>query len=143
MNDIVLLSIGAGLAIVGGAISEEIRAWRGRSRERHAIKVCLADELREVESTIGIMHQVWENAATFHPRFVVDLLDNTSAYDTHRLRLFLIKESELRKEVNDFYKKLKDTAKKAGDKLGTLADTEDAKNEQRGFILGVYYGDVG
>ena len=79
------------------------------------------------------MHQVWDTAATFHPSYVTDLIDNTSAYDTLRPRLFLIRKGELRKEISDFYKKLKDTAKKTEGKLGTLAQTDEATNEQRGF----------
>jgi hypothetical protein len=133
MNSFVALISGAVLAILGGYVGDEIRTWRERSRERKAIKICIVDELREIETTIGNMHQVWDTAATFHPSYVSDLIGNTSAYDTHRPRMFLIKDTELRKEIGDFYKKLKDTAKKTEGKLGTLAQTEEARNEQRGF----------
>lgn len=133
MSDIVLLLIGAALATIGGYLGDEIRAWRERGRERKSIKVCIVDELREIESTISNMHQVWDTAATFHPSYVTELIENTSAYDTLRPRIFLIKSGELRKEISDFYKKLKDTAKKTEGKLGTLAQTEEATNEQRGF----------
>ena len=133
MNNLAPLIIGACLAIAGGYIGDEIRAWRERNRERKAIKICIIDELREIESTISNMHQVWETAATFHPSYITDLLGNTSAYDTHRPRMYLIKDAELRREISDFYKKLKDSAKKTEGKLGTLAQTEEARNEQRGF----------
>lgn len=133
MNDLTLLGAGALLAIVGGYVGDEIRAYRERGRERKAIKICIVDELREIETTISNMHQVWETASTFHPSYVTDLIGNTSAFDTHRPRMFLIKDAELRKEISEFYKKLKDTAKKTEGKLGTLAQTDEATNEQRGF----------
>lgn len=133
MNDLVLLAVGAGIAIIGGYIGDEVRAWRERSRERDSIKICIADELREIESTIASMHQVWENAQLFHPNYVSDLLSNTSAYDELRARLFLIKSSTIRKEIGAFYKKLKDTAHKTEGKIGTLAETPEAIAEQRAF----------
>lgn len=127
MNDIALL------AICGGAVGDEVRAWRERNRECRSIKVSLADELSEIETTIGNMHQVWESAQLFHPSYVTDLLASTSAYDNLRPRLFLIKDQTLRKEISDFYKKLKDTAHKTEGKIGTLAQTTEATNEQASF----------
>lgn len=133
MSDIALLTAGALLAIAGGYIGDEIRAWRERGRERGAIKVCIADELKEIEATINGMHQVWESAQLFHPSYVTDLLSSTSAYDNFRSRMFLIKDKGLRKDIGDFYKKLKDTAHKTEGKIGTLAQTPDATSEQGSF----------
>lgn len=133
MNDLVLLAFGALLAILGGYIGDEIRSWRERVREGNAIKISIADELQEIESTIGSMHQVWESAQLFHPSYVTDLIQGTSAYDHLRPRLYLIKNKALRKDINDFYKKLKDTAHKTEGKIGTLAQTQEATNEQAGF----------
>lgn len=133
MSDIWTLLLGALLAILGGVIGDEVRSARDRSQERNSIKVSIADELTEIEKTISDMHQVWESAQLFHPSFVTDLLSSTSAYDNLRPRLFLIKDKELRKEISNFYKKLKDTAKKTEGKIGTLADTAAASTEQGGF----------
>lgn len=69
----------------------------------------------------------------FHPSYVSDLLAGTQAYDTLRPELYLIKDSKLRKEINDFYKSLKDTARNTDGRLGSLADTDEAKSEQAGF----------
>jgi hypothetical protein len=132
-NAFYLLMAGAALAILGGAISDEIRAWRERARELKAIKIGIADELSEIESVIKNMHEVWEKSKVFHPTYVADLLASTSAYDVARPRLFLIRNQELRKQLVVFYKKLKDTAKKSEGKLGTLADTPEAIAEQTGF----------
>ena len=125
--------LGATLAIVGGYVGDEVRAWRERGRERKSIKICISDELRDIEATIDSMHQVWNSAQLFHPSYVTDLLAGTSAYDNLRPRLFLIKDKDLRKEIGDFYKKLKDTAHKTEGKIGTLAQTTEATTEQAGF----------
>jgi len=133
MNDVILLAVGALLAIAGGAAGDEIRAWRERNRERKAIKISIADELKDIETIIGNMHQVWDSAQLFHPSYVTDLLSSTSAFDNLRPRLFLIKDKTLRKDIGDFYKKLKDTARKTDGKIGTLAQTAEATAEQAGF----------
>ena len=62
MSDFTLLCAGAVLATVGGALSDELRSMRIRSRERKAIKVSIADELGEIENTIGKQHEVWEKS---------------------------------------------------------------------------------
>ena len=133
MSDIILLIIGATLATAGGVAGDELRSWRARSRECRAIKISLADELHEIEMTIGNMHQVWEQAQLLPPNYVTTLLHGTSAYDNLRPRLFLIKDKSLRKEISDFYKKLKDLTIRADGKLGTLAQTDEATTEQSNF----------
>lgn len=132
-DSIWFILIGALLAIVGGYVGDELRSWRERGRECKAIKICLADELQEIESTIGNMHQVWEQAQLLPPTYVATLIQGTSAYDNMRPRLFLISDETLRKEINNFYKKLKDLSIKADGRLGTLAQTAEATSEQSGF----------
>jgi hypothetical protein len=127
------LILGAILAIGGGWISDSIRAWRERKRELKAIKIALCDELLEIETTIGHMHEVWKEAKVLASTYIIDLLANTTAFDNLRTRLFLITNEVTRKKVLLFYKKLKDTAKKSEGKLGSLADTEESKAEQRTF----------
>lgn len=133
MNDALLLLGGAALALLGGIIGDEYRSWRDRSGERKSIKVSLVDELQDIESTLGKMHQVWEKTTTLYPTDITDLQSCNSAYTTHRQRLFLIQDVKLRKEVHVFYKTVSDMIRKTDGKVGTLADTEEAKNEQRGF----------
>jgi hypothetical protein len=135
MNDLILLGVGAFLAILGGSVSDELRSWRERTRERAAIKISIADELQGIETTVSNMHQVWEQAKVLTPSYVKTILQGTSAYDNLRPRLFLIKDKVLRKDISDFYKKLKDTALKAEGKLGTLADTAEANSEQASFDM--------
>ena len=133
MNEALLLLGGAFLAIVGGAVGNEIEAMRERGRERKSIKICLADELRAIETTLGLMHGTWTTAQMLHPSYVSDLLANTASYDALRIRLFLINKTQLRKDIGDFYKKLRETARKTKGKIGTLAQTPEAIGEQRGF----------
>ena len=132
-DNVWFIIIGALLAIVGGYVGDELRSWRERSRECKAIQVCLADELQEIESTIGNMHQVWEQAQLLPPTYVTTLIQGTSAYDNMRPRLFLISDEALRKEINNFYKKLKDLSIKADGRLGTLAQTDEATSERSNF----------
>lgn len=132
-NEVWFLLAGAVLAIIGGYVGDELRAWRERSRECKALKISLADELQEIESVIHSMHQTWDTTQILSPSYVTALLKTTSAYDNLRPRLFLISNKDLRKEISDFYKKLKDLSARAEGKLGTLSDTTEAKTEQSGF----------
>lgn len=130
MNDPIWpIILGAALAIAGGWISDEIRAWRESGRELRAIKIAIGDELDMIETTIKNMNEVYEKAKVLSSTYITDLLSNTNACDQFRSRFFLIKDEKLRKKVVAFYKKLKDTAKQSEGK-GTLADTVEAKAEQ-------------
>src|SRR3989339_972550 len=121
MNDQVLsLILGAALAIIGGGLGYEYRARRECSRELKSIKVSIGDELSEIESNIHNMYEVWEKAKTLSPSYLAALLQSTTAFDTLRTRLFLIKDQTLRKKVVAFYKKLKDAIKKHEGKVGSL-----------------------
>ena len=130
MSEIYFIIFGALLAILGGYIGDEIRAWRERKRELGAIKVNLIDELSEIEGTVRNMHEVWEQTRFFGEKYVVDLLSNTTTYDAVRPRLFLISDTKLRKKLVAFYKKLKDTVKKSEGKVGSLAETKEAQTQQ-------------
>ncbi|HEX7724531.1 MAG TPA: hypothetical protein VF438_02225 [Candidatus Paceibacterota bacterium] len=130
MNDTESLIAGALLAVIGGAISDSIHAWFERRRELKAIKIVVADELSQIESTVTNMHEVWEQTGVFAAKYVSDILACSSAYESCKPRLFLIKDKDLRKEVISFYKKLKDTVRKSEGKVGSLADTREAKVEQ-------------
>lgn len=46
------------------------------------------------------------------------------------MRLFLISDKVFRKEIVEFYKDLKETAKKSEGKVGSLADTQESRDEQ-------------
>jgi hypothetical protein len=125
MSEGIWIITGAGIAIIGGCLGDEFRAWRERSRERDAIKISLVDELQEIVSTIEGMHEVWEETQILSRRYVTTLLNGTSVYNNFRMRFFLIKDSKLRKEIHDFYKKLQNTATKVDDKLGNLSESEE------------------
>ncbi len=130
MNEVYSIILGAGLAIGGGWISDEIRSWRERSRELRSIKTGLQDELDEIIETLNSMHEVWTQAKVLSPKYVTTLLSSTTTFDSLRTRLFLIHDDEMRKKIVVFYKKLKNTAKEYDGKLGTLVDTEEAISEQ-------------
>jgi hypothetical protein len=125
------LILGALLAVFGGWLGYEIRARRDDSRELNGIKLNLCDELVSIMTTITTMHQTWTRATTLYPADITDLSSNTSAYESLKTRLFLIKDEALRREIRKFYKEFKDLLTKSDGKVGTLADTEEAKSEQQ------------
>lgn len=130
MNESYLIVFGALLAIVGGYIGDEIRSWRERSRERDSIKISLRDEISDIKSTIDKMHEVWTQASVLSSGYISSLISNTEAYDNLRIRLFLIKEEDVRKEIVGFYKELRDTCKKSRGKIGSLGDSTEIRTEQ-------------
>jgi len=130
MSELQNILLGAVLAIAGGGIGDEIRAWRERVRERESIKIGLIDELDEIHTTLKSMHDVWTQAKVLSQSYVSNLLSNTLTFDALHTRLFLIKDEKLRKSVVAFYKKMKDTAKKYESNLGTLDKSAEAIAEQ-------------
>lgn len=131
----VSLLIGAALAVIGGMISDGIRGWRERARERNAMKICILDEINDIISTLEKMHEVWEHGNVLPAFHVNDVCTNTTAFDSLRLRLFLIKDDDLRKKIFAFYKKLKDLGEKSKGKVGSLADTPKVRDQQSKFDI--------
>jgi len=129
-KEIVFLIIGAVLAIVGGILGDEIRSSRENKRELKSIKTTIGDELGEIEATVTNMHEVWVQAKVLPQNYVANLQGDTTAFDNLRMRLFLIEDENLRKDIISFYKKLKDTCKNSKGKIGTLADTDEARGQQ-------------
>lgn len=118
--------LGAVLAIVGGWLGYEIRAKRDDRRELGAMKTTLGDELSSIEGTIRTMHETWTQSQVLYPAYISDLSSSTSSYENLRMRLFLIKDEELRKEIIMFYKKFKDILIKSEGNVGTLAESTEA-----------------
>lgn len=133
MNDLWPLITGALLALIGGGLNDEWRSKRERDRERSSIKISICDELDMIKTTLSNMNEVWRQSHTLYPKYVDDLMSNTAAFDSLRIRLFLIDEDETRKKIIAFYKKLKDICKDSEGKLGTLADSDTARAEQNTF----------
>ena len=123
--------LGSILAIGGGWIGDVLRARGERQRELKDIKIVLGDELDSIEKVIKTMHETWTQSNILYPAYISDLSSNTVSFDHLRLRLFLIKDETLRREINTFYKKFKDLLHKSEGKVGTLADTTEAKEEQK------------
>lgn len=124
------LLAGSLLAVVGGLIGNEIEARRAEQRELSSIKISLSDELEGIKTTINNMHEVWKKTDVLSSSYITDLLSSTGTFDSLHLRLFLIKDQNLRKKIIVFYKNLKDTAEASKGKVGTLDETEKAKKAQ-------------
>ena len=125
------LVLGAILAIGGGWIGDVLRARGERQRELEDIKIVLRDELGSIEKEIKTMHETWTQSNILYPTYISNLNSNTASFDHLRLRLFLIRDEKLRGEIHAFYKKFKDLLRKSEGKVGTLAETTEAKDEQK------------
>lgn len=129
-NEIIGVIVGAVLAIIGGAIGNSFTSWRERKREEKSIKICISDELGEIKEIIDKMNEVWDTAHTLSPSHIQDTLDSTGNYEKLRIRLFLIKDEDIRKDINSFYKKLKATCRNKKDEAGSLNDDDESRKIQ-------------
>lgn len=130
VSNLLSLIAGAFLAILGGAFVEWLRIKMERKQELDCIKISLKDELDEIKINIDNLREFWNKSGVAHKAYIEDLSKNTSAYENYRSRLFLFKDSDLRRKITIFYKKLKKMVQESMEKAGTLEDTPDAKNEQ-------------
>ena len=128
--DFVSLITGAILAISGGAFVEWLKLKMQTKQELNFLKISFSDELEGIISIIGKLNEMWEKTGMVHKAYVNDLANNLNAYHDHRSRLFLFKDTELRRGIISFYKQLEELIKESEDKVGSLADTPEAKTEQ-------------
>ena len=122
--------VGSILAIIGGIIGNSFTSWRERKREEKSIKVCIGDELGEIKEVIDRMNEVWNTAHILSPSHIQDILDSTGNYEKLRVRLFLIKNEDTRKEINLFYKKLKAACRDKKNEVGSLNDDDESRKTQ-------------
>lgn len=96
-----------------------------KKQEIDCIKISLIDELQEISTIIGKMLETYNTTKIIPASYFNDLSEHRESFDLHKPRLFLIGNTELRKEMCDFYKKLTINIKKSRDKVGTLKPDGD------------------
>lgn len=133
-NLIIGAVLGALLAIIGGIIGQWLRMQLELWQERKFIKLGLADELDEIASITKRLKETFEKAGTTHKSYLLELKSNTACFDHHRRRLFILKGEVLRHKIVEFYRKLKDNIEESEGKVGTLAQTPEAKAEQKEIV---------
>ena len=130
MSNFISLIIGALLAISGGAVIEWLKLRMEKRQELKFLKISFVDELHEICSIIEKLSETWERSSMVHKAYIDELSDNMSAFGHHRNRIFLFKKTTVRRELITFYKKLKEAIKDCEGKVGSLAETPEAKSEQ-------------
>lgn len=104
LHPILSLVIGALLAIVGGFFGVLIRVRVERKEEINFIKICLIDELNGICSIIESMKDTFTKSPVIYPVDLNKLTENTTNFNDHRKRIYLIKDENLRKNIFNFYK---------------------------------------
>ncbi|MBN8697409.1 MAG: hypothetical protein J0L87_12835 [Bacteroidetes bacterium] len=126
--------LGALFAVVGGGVGKKIEMWLNLRQERSFIKKGLIDELDEIITVIGKLKETFEQTSQTPKSYIIDLKSNIEAYNHHRHRLFVLQGDDLRHKIIQFYRKLKDSLEDAEGKVGTLATSPQAKQQQKDIV---------
>lgn len=122
--------IGGILTIIGGFAANIFKLRAERKQEVDYIKIGLIDELEDIVSVIGKMLETYKTSKTIPMVYFNNLTENTKSFDDHRPRLFLIADKEVRRQIYDFYKELKEELEGAKISVGSLNPEEtEAQND--------------
>ena len=102
MNDIEKILLGALIAIFGGVIGKVFTVYYDERKERKFIKSNLKDELQKIISIIEKLIETNEKTNQIHPTYLTDITANTECYKYHRIRLYLISDTDTKKKYYDF-----------------------------------------
>ena len=96
--------IGGLLSMIGGFFAVLIRVRVERKEEINFIKICLADELNEICTIVASMKDTYNKSPIIYAVDLNRLKENTTNFNDHRKRIYLITDEVLRKKVIKFYK---------------------------------------
>jgi len=131
---IIWAAVGAILASFGGFMGEVLNIFMQNKRERTYIIISLDDELTEIIDIISKFSETFENSGNANKKYIVDLSNSMSSFALHKNKLYLFKNYTLRRRITSFYKSLNNIISEDGSKVGTLAQTAEAKAEQREIV---------
>ena len=114
--------IGALLSIMGGFGAVIIRSRVEKRDEIEYIKIGLTDELKEICSIMQKLQETYKTTKIVSNSYLNELNDNTESYLHHKQRIFLIKDSDLRRKIAVFYKDLHEQIKDSLNKVGKLGE---------------------
>jgi hypothetical protein len=127
--------VGSTLAFIGGVMGEYLKVRLQNRRERNYIVTNLGDELLEISSIISKFNETFENSnGIANKKYIIDLSNSMALYTNHKDRLFLFKNQEIRREINTLYKDLRTLISESEGKVGTLANTQESKAQQRDIV---------
>lgn len=134
--ELVLLVVGATLAVIGGTLGKVIDSSLERNREVRFIKIGLKSDLNEIIDIISACKDTFNNSSPkqVSKKYISQLQSYTEVFKEYRLRMFLVKK-DTRKKVFKFYRdldaQLTDHAKKAG----TLSPSTPASLQEQQAIM--------
>jgi hypothetical protein len=112
------------LSAVGGFFAVVIRARMDKRTEINYIQTALNDELVTICSIIDKLNETCRTTHTIPNTYLNELNDNKESFNYHRIKIFLINNEDLRREIVVFYKDLDEVIKDSINKVGKLGDTE-------------------
>jgi len=102
------LLIGGAIAILGGFTANIAKLRLENSQEIKCIKTNLIDEITEISKTIEKMLETQEASEDkiLNKKYFNYILRDTESFDSHKNRLFLISDDDIRNNLRKFYNNL-------------------------------------
>jgi hypothetical protein len=122
--------LGGLLSAIGGFFAVVIRARMDKKAEIIFIQTALDDELTTIITIIDNLNETCRTTHQIPNSYLNDLNDNKESFNYHRLKIFLIKDSDLRRSIVAFYKELDEAIKDSINKVGTLGKEEKGAHDQ-------------
>lgn len=109
-----------------------IQTRLAKRQEITDLKICLADQLSEIETVIEKMVETYSTTSTIPNDYFNSLNTHSEPFATYKQKLHLISKPDLRKRFRNFYK---DLDKKINDSLNTVGSLNPAStNTQQNVI---------
>jgi len=122
--------VGGLLSIIGGFLAVSIRSRIDKKAEIVYIKIGLSDELDEICTIVDKLIETCSATHIIPNSYLNNLNDNNTAYGYHKLKLFLINDAKLRKEITSFYKELSEIILDSRNKVGKLGESANDDHDK-------------
>jgi len=129
------LLLGGLLAIVGGFFGEFIRVKFKKKEEIDFIKVCLIDELTEMCVLIENITATFKKSSVVYLADLNKLRNSISNYTTHKQRIYLIGDENIRKEIRKFYSTFQEAIADASTQINSLGVKALESNPTHNTVL--------
>ena len=130
-----LLLLGGILSVFGGYFGVIIRIQLENRQEIDFIKICLIDELEDIENAYKEILKKFTQSSIVTKEDLNGLLRYTDSYERTQNRIYLIRDKKLRKNINDFYRKIPNTIKNAEQQIIQLGVQANNPNPTHNKVL--------